>query len=119
MSGPSELRTVCVQLQSTPVAQLPQVTPLLLRNIARCRVPLSAPSGNAAKSDASETSVLVHKLKTHVSTLLNGRSIEGKFVAVVLIKGLVDAGGWEILRGAEPWTRGLLAIITVIKALIL
>lgn len=112
MSAPSELRTVCVQLQSTPVAQLPQVTPLLLRNIARCRVPLSAPSGNAAKSDASETSVLVHKLKTHVSTLLNGRSIEGKFVAVVLIKGLVDVGGWEILRGAEPWTRGLLAIIT-------
>lgn len=113
MSVPAELRVLCNQLSSTPVAQLPQITPLLLRNVLRCRAPLSAPSGNAAKADASETSVLVHKLKTHVSTLLNGKSIEGKFVAVVLIKGLVDVGGWEVLRTAEPWVRGLLAIVTV------
>lgn len=113
MSVPSELRVLCHQLSSTPVAHLPQITPLLLRNVLRCRAPLSAPLGNAAKADASETSVLVHKLKTQISTLLNGKSIEGKFVAIVLIKGLVDVGGWEVLRTAEPWVRGLLAIVTV------
>lgn len=113
MSVPTALRVLCHQLSSTPVAQLPQITPLLLRNVVRCRAVVSAPSGNAAKSDASETSVLVHKLKTHVSTLLHGKSTEGKFVAVVLIKGLIDIGGWEVLRGAEPWARGLLAIISV------
>jgi hypothetical protein len=113
MSLPSELRVLCHQLSSTPVAALPQITPLLLRNVSRCRGPLSSPSSNAAKADASETSVLVHKLKTHVSTLLYGKSVEGRFAAIVLIKGIVDVGGWEVLRGAESWVRGLLAILGV------
>jgi hypothetical protein len=113
MSAPAELRVLCHQLTTTPVAQLPQITPSLLRNISRCGGPLSAASGNAQKSNANETTLLVHKLKTHVSTLLHGRTIEGRFAAVVLVKGIVDIGGWEVLRGAESWVRGLLAILGV------
>lgn len=104
---------LCNQLSSIPTAQLPQITSLLLRNVLRCQGPLSSPSNNAAKADASEASVLVHKLKTHVSTLLHGKSTEGRFTAIILVKGIIDVGGWEVLRGAEPWVRGLLAILTV------
>ncbi len=115
MSLPPELRVLCFQLSSTPVVDLPRLTPTLSRHVLRCQIPLSSPSGNAAKTDAPASSVLVHKLKTQLSTLLNGKSSEGRFTAVVLIKAVVEVGGWEILRGAESWVRGLLSILGVRK----
>ncbi|TVY12803.1 Pre-rRNA-processing protein rix1 [Lachnellula arida] len=111
MSLPPELRFLCAQLSSTPPTDLPRLTPSLLRNVLRCRAPLSSATGNAAKADASASSVLVHKLKTQLTTLLNGKSQQGRLVAVVLIKAVVEVGGWEILRGAESWVRGLLALL--------
>jgi pre-rRNA-processing protein RIX1 len=115
MSLPPELRVLCFQLSSAPAADLPRLTPTLLRHILRCQIPLSSPAENAAKADASATSVLVHKLKTHLSTLLNGKSPEGRFTAVVLIKAVAEVGGWEILQGAESWVRGLLSLLGVSK----
>jgi pre-rRNA-processing protein RIX1 len=79
----------------------------------RCQIPLSSSAGNGAKADASASSVLIHKLKTQLSTLLNGKSPEGRFTAVVLIKAVVEVGGWEILQGAESWVRGLLSLFGV------
>ncbi len=110
MSLPPELRALCFQLSSTLPADLPRITPTLLRYVLRCQVPLSSPAGNVTSSDAPASSVLVHKLKTQLSTLLNGKSAEGRFTAVVLIKAVVEVGGWEILHGAESWVRGLLSI---------
>lgn len=57
--------------------------------------------------------MLVHKLKTSITTHLNGRSREGRFAAIGLIKAAVDVGGWETLRGSEAWVRGLLSIVQV------
>ena len=113
MSLPPELRVLCIHLSSTPVAELPRLTPILLRQVLRCHVPLSSPTGNSSKADASASAVLVHKLKTQLSTLLNGKSPEGRFTAVVLIKAVVEVGGWEVLRSAESWVRGLLSILVV------
>jgi pre-rRNA-processing protein RIX1 len=115
MSLPPELRALCFQLSSTPAADLPRLTPTLSRHVLQCQIPLSSPAGNAAKADAPASSVLVHKLKTQLSTLLNGKSSEGRFTAVVLIKAVVEVGGWEILRGAESWVRGLLSLLGVRK----
>jgi|SRR5450432_974126 pre-rRNA-processing protein RIX1 len=112
MSLPVELRVLCHQLSSTPTAQLPQITPILLRNALRCQGILSTEAQNS-KKDASESTVLVHKLKTQISTLLYGKSVDGRFTAVVLIKAVVDAGGWEVLRGAEAWVRGMLSVLGV------
>lgn len=113
MSLPPELRLLCHQLSSTPCAQLPNITPNLLRNVLRCRDPLSSGGNPSAMSDTSERSVLVHKLKTQISTLLNGKGTEGRFTAVVLIKAIVAVGGWEVLRGVESWVRGLLSVLGV------
>lgn len=113
MSLPPELRVLCIHLSSTPVVELPRLTPILLRQVLRCHVPLSSQAGNSAKADASASSVLVHKLKTQLSTLLNGKSPEGRFTAVVLIKAVVEVGGWEVLRGSESWVRGLLSVLGV------
>jgi hypothetical protein len=116
MSLLSELRALCHQLSSTPSAQLPYLTPVLLRNVSRCRGPLSSEGVNTSKSDASESSVLVHKFKTQLSTLLYGKSSEGRLCAVVLIKAVVEIGGWDVLRGAESWVRGLLSVLEVRQA---
>jgi len=113
MSLPAELRLLCHQLSSTPSAQLPNITPILLRNVLRCQAPLSSEGNPGMKSDASSSSVLVHKLKTQISTLLSGKSTEGRFAAVVLIKAIVAVGGWEVLRGVESWVRGLLSVLGV------
>jgi pre-rRNA-processing protein RIX1 len=113
MSLPPELRVVCLQLSSTPVSDLPRIIPALLRHVLRCHVPLSTPTGNAGKADAPASSVLVHKLKTQLTTLLNGKSSDGRLAAVVLIKAVVEVGGWEVLRGSEAWVRGLLSVLGV------
>ncbi|KAH7321628.1 rRNA processing/ribosome biogenesis-domain-containing protein [Rhexocercosporidium sp. MPI-PUGE-AT-0058] len=111
MSLPPELRVLCFKLSSTSPSDLPRLTPTLLRHVSCCQAPLSSSAGNAAQADASASSVLVHKLKTQLSTLLNGKSPEGRFTAVVLIKAVVEVGGWEILHGVESWVRGLLSIL--------
>ncbi len=113
MSLPPELRVLCHQLSHTPTAQLPQATPTLQNLVYQCRSPLSISGSETSKADTTETSVLVHKLKTQVSALLGGRTPEGRFAAVVLIKSIVDVGGWEVLQGAESWVRGLLSVLGV------
>jgi pre-rRNA-processing protein RIX1 len=113
MSLPPELRLLCHQLSSTPGAQLLNITPALLRNVLRCQASLSSGGNPGTKSDASENSVLVHKLKTQISTLLHGKSTEGRFTAVVLIKAIVAVGRWEVLQGVESWVRGLLSVLGV------
>ncbi|ESZ96054.1 hypothetical protein SBOR_3531 [Sclerotinia borealis F-4128] len=103
MSLPSELRILCLRLTSTPPQDLPNLTPTLIQYVLQCQIPLSNPSANSGKADASQSAVLVHKLKTQLTTLLNGKSAEGRFAAIVLIKVVVEVGGWEILRDAGSW----------------
>jgi len=117
MSLPPELRVLCHLLTNTPTNSLLLVTPLLLRNAESCSGALS--TGEApSKTNGSESSVLVHKLKTKISTLLNGKALEGKFTAVCLIKTIVEVGGWEVLREVESrrWVGGILAILRVSSA---
>ncbi|QYS98276.1 Pre-rRNA-processing protein RIX1 [Trichoderma simmonsii] len=110
-SASTDLRVLTRKLTSIPPAQLPHSLPSLIRHVLRCRDALSAPQDPKAKGDASQTTMLVHKLKTSITTHLNGRSREGRFAAIGLIKAAVDVGGWETLRGSEAWVRGLLSIV--------
>jgi pre-rRNA-processing protein RIX1 len=119
MSLPAELRLLCHQLSNTPTSQLPNRIPSLVHNVLRCQGPLSSGGNLSTKPDTSESSVLVHKLKTQVSSLLHSKSTEGRFTSVVLIKAIVAVGGWEVLRGVEPWVRGLLSILGVSEPVIL
>ncbi|KFA79517.1 hypothetical protein S40288_01066 [Stachybotrys chartarum IBT 40288] len=109
---PPDLRVLCRKLTSIPPAQLPRALPSLIRHVIRCKDCLAAPHDQKLKTNASESAVLVHTLKTTITnTLLNGRSREGRFAAIGLIKAIIDVGGWEALRGSEPWVQGLLSII--------
>ncbi|KAK2679987.1 Pre-rRNA-processing protein RIX1, N-terminal [Fusarium oxysporum f. sp. vasinfectum] len=110
-SLPPDLRVLCRKLTSIPPTQLPHALPSLINHILHCKEPLSAPSDRKVKDSSPEAAQLVHKLKASITTHLNGRSREARFAAVALIKTVVDVGGWEILRGCQPWVTGLLSVV--------
>ncbi|KAJ5933754.1 hypothetical protein N7454_006083 [Penicillium verhagenii] len=104
------LRAVTHRLTTTPVEQLPSITAFLATSLTDCAELLSAPQAQKSKTE-SDNSVQIHKLKTRLAALLQDRSIEGRWTAVVLVKATVEAGQWEILRGYEPIVRGLISIL--------
>jgi pre-rRNA-processing protein RIX1 len=112
-SASSDLRVLCRKLASLSPSQLPRSLPSLVTHVLRSQDALSAPQDAKPKGDASESAMLVYKLKTSITTLLNGRTREARFVAISLIKAAVDVGGWETLRAAGPWVQGLLSIVQV------
>ncbi|KAH6850296.1 rRNA processing/ribosome biogenesis-domain-containing protein [Chaetomium sp. MPI-CAGE-AT-0009] len=112
MAAPPDLKVLCRRLTSAPVDDLPRLCPLLVNHVLRCGGPLSAPQdANKAKDKSSETPMLVHKLRTHITTLLTGKSPAGRFAAVCLVKAVIDVGGWESLRASDSWLRGLIGVL--------
>ncbi|KAF2024444.1 hypothetical protein EK21DRAFT_78687 [Setomelanomma holmii] len=104
------LRALTFRISSTPTAQLPHHVSAITASLANCRTLLSSPQTSISKS-SSESSVAIHKYRTLLSTLLQDRTIQGRWSAIVLIKATVEAGGWETLQKCLPWVRGLLGIL--------
>lgn len=113
ISLPPELRVLCRHLTSSPPSQLLHQLPALTDYVLRCKEVLATPHDQRAKDDVSEASRLVYQLRTIITALLNGKTQPGRLTAVVLVKAVIDAGGWECLKGSEQWVRGLLAILQV------
>ena len=114
-SGPaiSPLRAVNHLLATTSSELLPNSISHLISAVQSSCETISAPGGQISRKDTSEASVALHRYKTQLSTLLQGRNAEGRWVAVVLIKTTVEVGGWEILRTCDAWVRGLVGILGV------
>ncbi|PYH99479.1 hypothetical protein BO71DRAFT_479542 [Aspergillus ellipticus CBS 707.79] len=105
------LHAVNHRLTNIPVKQLPHLASCLAASLSNCGELLSTPqSQKSAKSD-SDNAVQIHKLITRLGSLLQDRTYEGRWTAVVLVKALVEAGQWEILRGCESFVRGLISIL--------
>ncbi|KAF2819201.1 hypothetical protein CC86DRAFT_375351 [Ophiobolus disseminans] len=105
------LRALTFRISSTATSQLPQHVPAIAASLANCRTLLSSPQAAASKT-SSETTVAIHKYRTLLSTLLQDRTIQGRWAATVLIKATIEIGGWETLQKSLPWVRGLLGILT-------
>ncbi|KAJ5287186.1 hypothetical protein N7478_002872 [Penicillium angulare] len=105
------LRAVTHRLTTTPVEQLPSIASFLATSLTDCAELLSAPQAQKQGKSETDHAVQIHKLKTRLASLLQDRSIEGRWTAVVLAKATVEAGQWEILRGYEPIVRSLISIL--------
>ena len=107
--GAAVLRQLTFRISSTPVHQLPRVAAQVSASLWQCRGLLSstAPSGKQNSDDG----VTVHRFKTQLATLLQDRTIEGRWSAVVLIKATIEAGGLEVLSKTSPWVKTLLAFL--------
>lgn len=111
------LRVVTQRLSTTPTRQLPHVASFLAASITESRKAFEFDQASSHGKDGSEIGVVVHKLKTQLSALLQDRSPQARFSAVILIKATVEVGGWDVLRGAGPWVRGMIGIIGVSQAI--
>ncbi|EAW12566.1 RIX1/PELP1 family protein [Aspergillus clavatus NRRL 1] len=107
----TSLRAVTHRLTTTPVDQLPQIASFLATSLSDCGELLSTTQNQKTGKSESDNAVQIHKLKTRLASLLQDRSIEGRWTAVVLVKATVEAGQWEVLRGCEPLVRSLIAIL--------
>ncbi|KAJ5689132.1 hypothetical protein N7462_003524 [Penicillium macrosclerotiorum] len=105
------LRAVTHRLTTTPVDQLPSIASFLATSLSDCAELLSAPLNQKPGKSDSDHAVQIHKLKTRLASLLQDRSVEGRWTAVILVKAAVEAGQWEILRGYEPIVRSLVGIL--------
>lgn len=105
------LRALSYRISSTATAQFPQHVPAIAASLSNCRTLLSSTQTSNAKS-SSEASVAVHKFRTLLSTLLQDRTVQGRWSAIVLIKATIEVGGWETLQKGLPWVRGLLSILS-------
>ncbi|KAJ4984008.1 hypothetical protein SVAN01_10502 [Stagonosporopsis vannaccii] len=105
------LRALSFRISSTATAQLPQHVPAIAASLSNCRTLLSSTQTSNAKT-SSEASVAVHKYRTLLSTLLQDRTVQGRWSAIVLIKATVEVGGWETLQKSLAWVRGLLGILS-------
>ncbi|KAF9248308.1 hypothetical protein DTO012A7_1320 [Penicillium roqueforti] len=105
------LRAITHRLTTTPVEQLPSIASFLATSLNDCAELLSTPQTQKSGKSDSENAIQIHKLKTRLASLLQDRSVEGRWTAVVLVKATVEAGQWEILRGYEPIVRSLISIL--------
>ena len=109
----ASLRAVTHRLTTTPVQELPQITSFLASSLSDCGPLLSSPQGQKTGKNDSDNAVQLHKLKTRLASLLQDRTLEGRWTAVVLVKATLEAGQWEVLRGFEPIVRSLIGILAV------
>lgn len=110
------LRVVTQRLSSTPSKQLPRVAPYLATIIAQCAKAFATTDKESQGVGGSESAIIVHKLRTQLSALLQDKSPEARYAAVILIKATVEVGGWDILQGVGAWARGLIAVLGVSKS---
>lgn len=109
----NQLRVVTQRLSSTPSKQLPHVASYLANTIAQCGRSFAASTKEDQAISGSESAIIVHKLKTQLSALLQDKSAEARYAAVILIKATVEVGGWNVLQGVAAWVRCLIGILGV------
>ena len=107
--GAAVLKQLTFRISSTPVHQLPRVAAQVSVSLWQCRDLLSSTAPSSKQN--SDDGVTVHRFKTQLSTLLQDRTIEGRWSAVVLIKATVEAGGLEVLSKSSPWVKTLLGYL--------
>ena len=105
----ASLRAITYRVSSTPTKQLPHIAPQVAASLWACKEVLSTPRDSAKAGN--EAATLVHRFRTFLSSLLQDRTIEGRWAAVVLTKAAIEAGGVEFLTKSNNWVRSLLAIL--------
>ncbi|KAI4199128.1 MAG: hypothetical protein LQ350_004818 [Teloschistes chrysophthalmus] len=79
--------------------------------MSTCGGLLAEVDGQSHKKSQSDAAVVLHKLKTQLSTLLQDKCREARWSAVVLVKAIIEAGAWSVLKESEKWVRPLLGLI--------
>lgn len=104
MSTQSVLRAVANRLAVCATEELPRQVGFLSTSIASC--------GDALRfSKTGDDAVIIHKIKTKTSALLQDRTYEGRLSGIVITRALIEAGGVEILGESSNWVRNLITCL--------
>ncbi|KAI5364890.1 Putative pre-rRNA-processing protein RIX1 [Septoria linicola] len=104
----ASLRALTYRLTSTPTQHLPGIVGQIAGALWSCKDILSVSTDTKATGEAATA---VHRYKTQLNTLLQDRTVEGRWAAVVLVKATIEAGGLEVLSKSNPWVKHLLGIL--------
>ncbi|EME81876.1 uncharacterized protein MYCFIDRAFT_32496 [Pseudocercospora fijiensis CIRAD86] len=104
----STLRAVTYRITTTPPHELPLVAAQISASIWNCRDLISLPS---EKKQTRETAEILKSFHTRLGSLLQERSIEGRWAAVVLVKATIEAGGLQVLSTCNAWVKILLGYL--------
>ncbi|EGE03948.1 hypothetical protein TEQG_02982 [Trichophyton equinum CBS 127.97] len=111
MTAVMALRAAVHNLCTIPVKDLPSTAEYIATTISESSAILSVPANQGQSAGEPDKAVLLQKLKARITSLLQDKTVEGRWAGVVIVKATVESGGWEILRGCEPWARSILAIL--------
>ncbi|KAI6832523.1 hypothetical protein KC340_g9711 [Hortaea werneckii] len=103
------LRAATYRLSTTGQKQLAFIAPQIAAQLWHCKDLLSTTPESTKQNN--EASVTVHRFKTKISSLLQDRTFEGRWAAVVLTKAAIEAGGVEVLSKSNAWVRSLIGIL--------
>ncbi|KAF7189867.1 Pre-rRNA-processing protein rix1 [Pseudocercospora fuligena] len=104
----STLRAVTYRITTTPSQELPLVVAQISAAIWSCRDLISLPSENKQNREKAE---ILKRFHTRIGSLLQERSIEGRWAAVVLVKATIEAGGLEVLSKCNAWVKTLIGYL--------
>jgi hypothetical protein len=107
------LRTVTDLLSNSPTGQLPNLIYQLITAVQASKTTLCSAEPFKGSDNASTEAVVLHRFRTQINSLLSGKSPEGRWVAIVLIKTAVELVGWETLQMSGPWVRQMVEIMRV------
>ncbi|GAB1731158.1 hypothetical protein NU195Hw_g8266t1 [Hortaea werneckii] len=102
-------RAATFRLSTTGQKQLAFIAPQIAAQLWHCKDLLSTTPESTKQS--SDVSVTVHRFKTKISSLLQDRTFEGRWAAVILTKAAIEAGGVEVLSKSNAWVRSLIGIL--------
>ncbi|EFR00717.1 hypothetical protein MGYG_03722 [Nannizzia gypsea CBS 118893] len=111
MTAVMALRAAIHNLCSIPVKDLPSTAEYIATTISECSAILSVPANQGQSAGEPDRAVLLQKLKARITSLLQDKTVEGRWTGVILVKATVESGKWEILRGCESWVRHILAVL--------
>jgi hypothetical protein len=101
------LRALTTLLTTTPADQLP----IILCNVQSYISPI-LPLLRTPAAPNTETSTLLHSLRTRTTSLLTDRSPLAKLAAIILIKSLLEAAPTEFLSSSgTAWIKNLISIV--------
>ncbi|OAL69501.1 hypothetical protein A7D00_6621 [Trichophyton violaceum] len=111
MTAVMALRAAVHNLCTIPVKELTSTAEYIATTISESSAILSVPANQGQSAGEPDKAGLLQKLKARITSLLQDKTVEGRWAGVVIMKATVESGRWEILRGCEPWARYILAIL--------
>ena len=105
------LRSLTNTLTNTPEASLPIEIPSIVSTLVS--VPILETAFHTSSTKNEDVTVLLHKYKTRISSLLQSRSPQGKWAGVALVKATVESSPEALGVWAKSWVSLVMALLGV------